>query len=382
MQGKERGQAAGGIGRGELLSLALGLCLNGAVLGGTIAPDVRGAMVSIVVGIWVWGGLLAYNQMFAGMTLHRALTYALGRAAGRIVLFALGVTFLGLAGVSSIWAVALWQALGQGGDAFRLYLLVFLLVGGVMAGAGAEALARVALLVVVPALVLMLGNLGLTLVGADWANLRPVMVAEWPEALCAGAWQGVLMFGGACVLPAYFAQVRAVKRRGGTVLLAGAAAWVVTFVVGMACRVVLGVTVVDFAVPLVQVFRLAEIGDWFGRFEVVGVGLLVILLEIRVAAAMWAASQILCGLWGILPPGGRQNVGPGAVVLVLMLAVGLWLVVLWGERYCGGWWELIARWERCVVWAMAAGCAVPWVAAGCGAWKWRREGRTVVLRHR
>lgn len=363
---KERGRASGGIGRGELLSLALCLCMDGTVLGGGIAAEAVSPMMWLlmwVVGPVAWGGLVVYTRMFAGMSLGAALEWTFGRALGRIMLFLLVVAWLVPCVAAADCAVRLWQALGQSGNDVAL-LLMFMAVCGVMAASGLEAVARVALAVVIPGLVLVLANLGLTLAGADGANLLPIAAVDtdWRRVAVESVRRGLVLFGGLMVLPGYFAQVRAPKRRAGTMLAACLIAWAVALIIVLCCRVVLSVLVVEYSLPVVQVFRLAEVGHWFSRFEVVGVSLLVGILLMRAAVALAAAVQGMLELRG-LAEGWRW-------IMALLLAVvtaGLWCVRGWILQY-----GIFA--------AAAWGGSVPWLVAICGGMRLRREQRTVIVR--
>lgn len=363
-----RGQAAGGIGRGELFAVSLSLCMSGSVLSGGVAVPHSwpGWFVAGAVGLFIWAGQVLWVQLFAGMPLADVLIYACGRAAGRILLFGLGLVWLGLVLDGTIWAVQLWQALGAGGAKW-LYALLFLLEAGLMASAGSMALARVALLVVLPALLLVLANLTLTLGGADWANLLPFAGAGWQDAK-RGVVFAAQTFAGVSVLPAFWENVRAPRQRCGSLLAAMLLAAVLSAVLAVGCRVVLATMAEKYALPLVQVFRLAQVGHWFGRFEIVGAGLLLALMLVRLAAALGGTLAVLGYLWRVQSLAGR-------LVLGLALAVVAWGLLVWGRLRAD--WPV--AWDDVLMWAWLLAAAVPWVVALAGWHRCRVEGRTVLV---
>lgn len=290
MKKQVRGAANGGIGRGELFALSLVLCLSGSGLGGAgVAGGVRGWLVLLLMAAGLWGGLVAYSRFVAG----RRPGGAWVRAFRRVICLLPGLAWLMLAVCGARDAAELWLLLDGAGDLPAwLCELLFLLVAGLMAAAGARALSRVAGLVVVPALLLVLGNVALTLSGADWGNVLPVEESDWGEALTGGMWAGLLSVGGLSALLPYHEKLREPEELGG-VGLAGAIAVLLMAGLALGCRVVLSVGAGAWQYPIVQVFRLAEVGHWFSRFEVLGVGLLVALLLVRVAALLWAAAKVI-----------------------------------------------------------------------------------------
>lgn len=365
-QGGAKTGANGGIGRGELCAVSVGLCLAGPVLsGGVVLPQAwPGWLAFWLVGLLIWGGQALWVQLFAGLPLADVMTYALGRAAGRCLLFALALAWLVPAAGGAVGAVQLWQALGFAGTGW-LHALLFLLVVGLMAAAGVMALARVALLVVLPALVLVPGNLALTLGGADWANLLPLADVGWATDVACGLNLGLLLFGGLTVLPAFWGDVQAAKRRLGSLFAAMCLAAAVAVLLALGCRVVLATLLEEWTLPLVQVFRLAQLGHWFARFEVLGAGLLLALLLVRTAAALGGALAALGYLWRVQSLRGR-------LLLTMVLAVGLLPLALgWRDDW-------LALWDELSLWAAALAAAVPWAVAAAGRHKCRAEGLTVL----
>lgn len=355
-----RGGAKSGIGRGELWAVGVGLCLVCPVLsGGAVLPQAwPGWLAFLAVGLLMWGGQAIWVQLFAGLPFAEVMTWALGRAAGRILLFGLALLWLLPAADGAVWAVQLWQALGFAGTGW-LHALLFLLVAGLMAAAGVMALARVALLVVLPALLLVLANLALTLGGADWANLLPLADDGncWQDAARGGVW-GLVMFGGLTALLPLWDEVRAAKRRLGSLFAAMWLAAAVAVLLALGCRVVLATLLDEWPVPLVQVFRLAQVGHWFARFEVIGAGLLLSLALVRSAVALGGSLAALSYLWGVQSLRGR-------LLLALVLAVFLLPLSFMLQGGDGLW-----------AWALLA--AVPWAVALAGWHKCRAEGLTVL----
>lgn len=377
MRYRERGKAEGGIGRGELFSICLCLPLGGLVFSGWLprCGGVGTLAAAILVGAAVWGGLALYIELFAGQSFGEAMEYALGRAMGRIVIFAYAVLWLLLAVLGAVYAVLLWQALGAAAVSRSIYLLLFLLTGAMFAAVGAEPLARVALLVAVPSLLLVLGNVWLTMRGADWGNLLPMSDSDF-NSVKNGVWGGLLLFGSGAVLLPMAERIREVKRRRGTVAAAWAISAAVILALGLGMKVVLSVLVEEYHFPLLQVFRLAEVGDWFSRFEVIGAGLLVVILLMRSATLMSAAVDGLCYLWQVRERGMRYAVSAGAAVL-------LWAAAVICGRQCGDWWTMLTGSLSGLGWAMAAGgVAVPWGIVLCGMMNHKRERKTVIIRHK
>lgn len=371
---KASGKADGGVGRGELFSLCLGLPLVGMAMYGEVVSG--GAMFwlgALAAGVLIWGGVSLYMELFAGQSFGVAMEYAFGRAAGRILIFAMAVLWLILAVLAAIYAVLMWQALGSVGMSRSLYLLLFLLVAAIFAAVGTEGLARVALLVIVPSLLLVLGNLWLTVRGADWGNLLPREDAGLATML-GGVCSGMFLFGAGTLLLPMSERVREVKRRRGTMAVAWSMAAAVILAVTLGMRAVLSVAVSEYRFPLLQVFRLAEVGDWFSRFEVIGAGLLVAILLIGAATMMCGGVDGLCCLWQVERGRGRYVVALGA-------AVALWLLAVLGERWLGDWWAMLEHSRAWMGWAMlGSGVIVPWAAVIIGGLKHRKDHRTVIIR--
>lgn len=365
-----------GIGRTELFSLAVclplcGLAFSGWPVGG---GGIAAWAAALLCGLLIWGGLLCFVRLFAGLRLGEALGYAFGRAFGRITLFLYCLLWLALCLCDTAYAVLLWQALGLGGTPLWLYALLFLLTASVMAAGGEESLARLALPVVVPALVLVLGNLCLTLIGADMGNLLPVESVS-PQALRGGVWGGLLCFGALCVLLPYFYQVNEVKRRGGTLLAAVWLAAALLLILGFGAQVVLSASLPLYRFPLLQVFRLAEVGHWFSRFEVIGAGLLVMLLLLKAAAELGASASSLRELWGI-KLGGRKS-----LAVSLGTGVLLWLLLMYGGVWFADWWELLVWLAGVLPYALLFGAVLlPWAAIFTGWLHLRADSRTVVIK--
>lgn len=374
VMGKARGKAGGGIGRGELFAICLCLPLGGPAFSGWPfgAGGVGALAAALLVGAVVWGGLALYIELFAGQSFGLAMEYALGRAAGRIIIFVLAMLWLILSAMGASYAVLLWQALGSVELSRALYLLLFLLTAAMFAAVGSEGLARVALLVVVPSLLLVLGNVWLTMRGADWANLLP-REDGGVGSLCSGLWGGAVLFGPGAVLLTMAERVREVKKRRGTVAAAWgiAAAVILTLAAGM--KIVLSVLVEEYRFPLLQVFRLAEVGDWFSRFEVIGAGLLAAILLIGAATMMSGGVDALCYLWQI--QGGKRRYG-----VALGAAAVLWAAAVLSGRWLCDWWSILVQSRAWLVWAMlGSGVVVPWIAVGFGWAKYRKEHKTILV---
>lgn len=369
------GKARGGIGRGELFSLMLCLSLGGVAFSGWPYDGIAKAWTAaLAVGLFIGEGQVTYNYLFAGQSFAAALEYALGRVPGRIVLFAYVLLWLVLVLAAVAYAVLLWQALGLPSMPVWLYVLLFLLTVGAIAAAGAEPLARLSLLIVIPALLLVLGNLALTLAGADFANLLPLNdggFAAWGQ----GADAGVLLFGWFSVLLPFWHRVRCVKNRRGTVLAAVLGAVLPVLLLALGMRITLSVLVGAYNFPMLQVFRLAQVGHWFSRFEVLGAALLAVILLLRAAAALTAAVIGMCELWQLKSPRGVWAASLGAA-----LAVGAVLLIL---GYAFGDWRAMLLWlAHRLIYALLLGSAVmPWVINLAGWLRLRANSRTVLVDH-
>lgn len=372
-----QGLLNGGVGRAELFSLAVCLPLGGLVFSGWPVGygGLKAWVAAVVCGVLVWAGLACFMRLFAGQSLGEALIYAFGNAFGRIVLFLYCLLWLALALGGAAYAALLWQALGLTGTPLWLYALLFLLTAALIAAAGEAALSRVALLVIVPSLVLLLGNLALTLIGADWGNLLPPEQAG-RGALTNGLTGSMLSFGSLCILLPCFYQVKEVKNRTGTLFSALFSAALLILALAFGTRVALSASLPLYRFPLLQVFRLAEVGHWFSRFEVIGAGLLVVILLIRSAAALSAALAALQELWSF-----KQN-GRLAFVIAAILAAGLWLLLLYAGRLFADWWAALVWLTGYLPYALLFGAVLlPWAAILAARFHLRADSRTVLIKH-
>jgi hypothetical protein len=329
-------------------------------------------------------------KLFAGQSFAASLQYALGRKFGRISLFFYALFWLVLTEAAAVYIVDFWASLGLEGTPLGIYAAGFLLVAAAFAGTGLVALARVALLVVVPALLLVLGNLLLTVFGADLGNLLPleaVNLADKGALADFSALAGVgalLVFGNmTALLPALY-HTEAVKSRVSVLCRAALSAAFVWLASALGSLVVLGETLPLYKFPSLQVFRLAEVGHWFSRFEVIGAALLVMLGTLRAAALFSAAASALSELWGWEDSGdsGDKN-ATKKWLLILFLAAALlsgWLLLM--RVFQGNLGMMPGIWVWCLIGAMALfSLVLPWLVVIVGAWRLRRESRNVVVRH-
>jgi hypothetical protein len=396
MAAPAEGLIQGAIGRAELFSLALSLCLGGVMLFGAAeksalhdvwllipAAAVLGLVYPLLFRCWL--------ELFAGQSFAASLQYALGRVFGRIVLFLYALFWLALTEVAAAYIVDFWAALGVDGTPLLLYAAIFLAVAAAFAGTGLVSLAWVALLVVVPALLLVLGNFLLTVLGADLGNLLPLQApkfgvdGEVGEFLLLAAECALLVFGNlTTLLPALY-HTEAAKLRVGVLGGAMLSAALVLLAAALSLMVVLGETLPLYDFPILQAFRLAEVGHWFSRFEVIGVALLVMLGTLRAAALFSAAASSLCELWGW----DMQNYADYAQnnkikwLLILGLAALLMCGMPWSvQQFRGGFGALSDLLIGCIIGGMAIfSLVLPWLVIVLAAWRLRREGRNIIIRH-
>lgn len=374
MQGK-----IGKIGKMEFFSLALALSLSSLLLlGSTEKAAAQQAWLLILcalpVGLlhlllfWVWG------KLYAGQSFGAALIYAFGRAGGKMALFSYALFWLLAAELFTECVVEFWASLGANNLPLWVYAALFFLAAACFAATGGTALARTALLVVLPALLLTLANLGLTVWGADFGNLLPVWGRVWPgiEQTGLGLAYGLLVFGGFSALLPHLAQVRDVKSCMGTFGSAVAAALLLWLAFALGNQVVLGASLPLFDFPLLQVFRLAEFGHWFSRFEVIGAVLLVMLALLRASALLAAAVSSLGELWEI-----KQSRRQGKIWLI---ALGCWLLLisffLFKKYYCD-----FAYLTWLPVLFLIFSLLLPALALLFGALKFKKEHQNIVVRH-
>ncbi len=373
----------GKIGKMEFFSLALVLSLSGLMLVGAAEKAAAQqswllVLAALPVGLlhlllfWAWG------RLYAGQSFGAALLYAFGRAGGKLALFIYALFWLLLAELFTECVVEFWASLGANNLPLWLYAGLFFLTAACFAATGGTALARTALLVVLPALLLTLANLGLTVWGADFGNLLPVWGAQASLAEYGrlGLVYGLLIFGGFSALLPHLAQVRAEKRCLGTLGVAVAGALLLWLILALGGQVVLGASLPLFDFPVLQVFRLAEFGHWFSRFEVIGAVLLVMLALLRAAALLAAATGSLSELWGI-----KQSRQQGKIWLVALgcglLLIGLFIFKRVYLKFAGAAWALV--WLPGLV--LIFSLLLPALALLLGALKFRREHKTIVVRH-
>lgn len=366
------------IGRAEFFSLSLALCMGGPLLWGTLEKGLGSgfwpALLAAGLAGLVWPLLLLlWGRLFAGLSFGEALCYSLGRSAGRVALFIYGGFWLALAWCAVDCGVEIWRSLGAVSAPLWLYRLSLAFAAAAFAWAGGVSLARGALLVVCPALLLALANMGLTVFGADFGNLRPGPApGELGELALYGLVISVPAFGGLSALLPVLEQVEGAKLRWREGARGELAATIVWAAVGVVTLAVLGESVGLYDCTLLQVFRLAEVGHWFSRFEVIGAQLLLTLVLIRAAALLAGALDCLCQLWRWPNRSGRSR---GVLAVCLGLAVSVSL----GKGFLSEANEADTGW----LWGFTVGLGIglPLLAVLMGALRLRRESRTVIVNH-
>ncbi len=369
----------GDIGRVELFSLALALMFGGVMLTGWAeklwAQQSWSAVILSVLGGIIFPLLLAsWVRLFAGQSMGQSLQFVFGRGAARLLLFLLALLWLVQLSAAVACAAFFWADLGTQSSALLLYAALFLLVAACFAAGGEVALGRVALLVVCPALVLVFANLLLTVSGADKGNLLPLILPDYtvlPDALIGG----LLVFGNLTVLLPFLYHTAAVKNQ--TAVIGRAAVWLgLLWLIFSLCTVaVLGAALPLYDFPLLQIFRLAEVGNWFSRFEVMGAALLLMVLLIRASILFAAAVSVLAELWRL---DKRRHIW----LLVGGIAGLIWLLLTAARHYGGDWMALLWFGDNILPWLLLFSAVVIPVAAVLGAWlRLRFMGRTVIIRH-
>lgn len=369
----------GSIGRAELFSLALALMFGGVLLTGRAeklwAQQSCWAVILAVVGGIIFPLLLAaWVRLFAGQSMGQSLQFVFGRGAARLLLFILAVLWLVQLAAAVACAAFFWADLGTKSSALLLYAALFLLVAACFAAGGGVALGRVALLVVCPALVLVFANLLLTVSGADKGNLLPLILPDHtvlPDALIGG----LLIFGNLTVLLPFLYHTEAVKNQ--TAVIGRAAVWLgLLWLIFSLCAVaVLGASLPLYDFPLLQIFRLAEVGNWFSRFEVMGAALLLMVLLIRASVLFAAAVSVLAELWRL---DKRRQIW----LLVGGIAVLIWLLLTAARHYGGDLTALLWFGGHILPWLLLISAVVIPVVTILGAWlRLRFMGRTVIIRH-
>lgn len=369
----------GGIGRAELFSLTLALMFGGVLLTGQAeklwAQQSWSAVILSALGGIIFPLLLAaWVRLFAGQSLGQTLQFVFGRGTARLLLFISAVLWLVQLAAAVACAAFFWADLGAQSSELLLYAALFLLVAACFAAGGGVALGRVALLVVCPALVLVFANVLLTVSGADKGNLLPLMLPDHtvlPDALI-GA---LLVFGNIMVLLPFLYHTEAVKNQ--TAVIARAAVWLgLLWLIFSLCAVaVLGAALPLYDFPLLQIFRLAEVGNWFSRFEVMGAALLLMVLLIRASVLFAAAVSALAELWRL---DKRRQIW----LLVGGIAGLIWLLLATARHYGGDWAALLWFSGNILPWLLLFSAVIIPVVTILGAWlRLRFLGRTVIIQH-
>ncbi len=360
------------IGAYEFFAVELVMALGGALWSGGIERCLGGMawLAALFVGLTVFVVLWIFSRfwrIFARKSWGEGWGYACGRAGGRLILFGYVVFGVCLVARELARGMALWGALRAPEVAPVMCSGLLAVTAAVYVVAGAVTLGRMALVIVVPTLLLLLANLLLTVSGGDVRNLLPLAM---PVAMPSGEALVLLLLGGGnllgdmgVVLPylVYLdesAKILSVSRAVGIV---AAAIWGTVVVV---TQVVLGASLPLYDFPVLQVFRLAEVGHWFSRFEVIGVLLLESLLLLRTALMLGAAVISARWLWRDY----WKKIGKISVFCVVAMLSSVSLIVR------GKVWEYGLG-----VAGMIFGVLMPVACIVGTAIRKRRENRTVVV---
>ena len=373
------GLIKGSIGRAELFSLALALMFGGVLLNGQAEKlwaqqswfvIILAALVGLVFPLL----LAAWVRLFAGQSMGQSLQFVFGRGAARLLLFILAVLWLVQLAAAVACAAFFWGNLGAQSSELLLYAALFLLVAACFAAGGEVALGRVALLVVCPALVLVFANLLLTVSGADKGNLLPLILPDHtilPDALT-GA---LLVFGNLAVLLPFLYHTEAVKNQTVVITRAAVCLGLLWLIFSLCAVAVLGAALPLYDFPLLQIFRLAEVGNWFSRFEVIGAALLLAVLLIRASTLFAAAVSALAELWRL---DKRRQIW----LLVGGIYGLIWLLLAAARHYGGDWAALLWFGGHILPWMVLCSAVIIPVATIWGAWlRLRYLERTVIIRH-
>ena len=131
----------------------------------------------------------------------------------------------------------------------------------------------------------------------------------------------------------------------------------------------LGASLSLYRFPILQVFRLAEVGHWLSRFEVIGAALLLAVLLLRAAAYFTAAAGAL-----------RYLIPRGVKYQPWLLAGALWLILLGLFRLFGGAERILQIWSGVLPWAMLGGSLlVPLAALAAAVIRLKSKSRTVLV---
>ena len=373
------GLIKGSIGRAELFSLALALMFGGVLLTGQAEKlwtqqSWFVIILAVLVGLVFPLLLAAWVLLFAGQSMGQSLQFVFGRGAARLLLFILAVLWLVQLAAAVACAAFFWGNLGAQSSELLLYAALFLLVAACFAAGGEVALGRVALLVVCPALVLVFANLLLTVSGADKGNLLPLILPD--HTILHDALTGALLvFGNLAVLLPFLYHTEAVKNQ--TVVFGQAAVCLgLLWLIFSLCAVaVLGAALPLYDFPLLQIFRLAEVGNWFSRFEVIGAALLLAVLLIRASVLFAAAVSALAELWRL---DKRRQIW----LLVGVISGLIWLLLAVARHYGGDWAALLWFGGHILPWMVLCSAFIIPAATIWGAWlRLRYMERTVRIRH-
>lgn len=261
-------------------------------LAGTLA-----AIYTILLRIW--------QIYFAQMTLYQIFEYTFGRAICRLLIFAYGTAFLALT-FRCLWEmVYFWHNLGMEQTSLLIFAAVLAICLVAFGESGAVAVCRLSILVVIPSIIMLIFNLLLSLGSGDMENLLPISyqfivsdqnLSQFALAVIADF---ATIFAGIFVVLPYFFLVENGKKSSKTIFFAVIVATAVYLMFTLGQKIVLGDSLELYDYPILQVFRLTEIGNSFSRFEVLGSSLLIFLASIYLAVTFVAAKICFSQLWNV-----------------------------------------------------------------------------------
>ncbi len=269
-----------------------------------VLSTLLGMVLMLLYGAWA--------RLFAGKTWGQAFLETYGAAFGKILLFIYALVFFAIV-VNTAWYLAyFWGSLGLTKTPQIIYIIGFMFFCVILAYGGSVVLGRLANILVFLAVAIMLINILLMLRTADFGNLQPLGVYDYPALGWTSVSSFLILFGELVLVLPFFSKLEQPKKCRRTMVGAVAVAGLVILLATIRNVGVLGESVEIYTFPLMQVLRLAEIGSSFNRIEVFGALIILTIGAIRLGTAFLATTDTLREMWQL--PTAKSIIIPLAIL--------------------------------------------------------------------